>query len=120
MKKNKVIAIGKIVSSLALLPLGFADIFHDVAYLQSSENTNVVVKVDIYHDMFENMSCMGLTPLAYVSFFLIGLSVILSVATLFKKENRTLTIASHIVTAITITSFLVILLMASMVSRNYC
>lgn len=116
-KKSRVIGVVKSVCSVAMIPLWFVKIFHGVGYLPNGAGE--ILKVDFYHSMFENISDIGHAYLAYVSLFLIALSIAFSVAEIAVKNRKEITVISHVIFCVSAVFFLALLLFASTVARGY-
>ena len=117
--KAKRINIGEGLVSLGLIPMWFVKFFHGVGHLPSKNNPDIIVQVDFYHSMYENISADVFGFMFPVSITLIAVSVIVSVACLKYPKHKKLQVASHIIFGITFGVFLLSLLHASTVARGY-
>ena len=117
--KAKLINIGEVLVSLGLIPMWFVKFFHGVGHLPSKNNPDIIVQVDFYHSMYENIGADVFGFMFPVSITLIAVSVIVSVACLKYPKYKKLQVASHIIFGITFGVFLLSLLLASTVARGY-
>ena len=116
--KRRLINIGEILISLGLIPLWFVKFFHGVGHLPSQNDPDIIVQVDFYHSMYENINAeFGF--MFPVSMVLIALSAIFSAVCLKFTSNKKMQIAGHIIFGITAGVFLLSLLLASTVKRGY-
>lgn len=112
----RIISVVEIVVSLSLVPLWFINIFCDVGYLPNQSGD--IVEVKFYHSMFENISDLGCSFLAYISIAFLVCSAVLSLIR-FVKAEKGYTVTSHIVFGVAILFFVVLLLVSSSVARGY-
>ena len=94
-------------------------VFHGVGHLPSKDNPDVIVQVDFYHSMYENINADVFGFMFPVSIALIAVSVIVSVACLKYSNYKKLQVAGHIIFGITFGVFLLSLFLASTVARGY-
>ena len=116
--KKRLINIGESLISLGMLPLWFVKFFHGVGHLPSQSDPNIIVQVDFYHSMYENINA-DFEFMFPVSLALIVFSVIFSAVCLRFPNNKKMQTAGHIIYGITVGVFLLSLLLASTVSRGY-
>lgn len=118
MKKENIFNVSKILLSLIQIPLWFIEFFRGVGHLPDPEKTDQIVEVRFSHSMFENINDMDCSILFYVSMGLVFLSVIFS-CVILKHNTKKLTIVSNFISIVSIVSFVIILIVASTVSRGY-
>ena len=116
--KKRLINIGEILISLGMIPLWFVKFFHGVGHLPSQSDPDIIVQVDFYHSMYENINA-DFDFMFPVSMALIALSVIFSAVCLKFPNNKKMQTAGHIIFGITVGVFLLSLLLASTVKRGY-
>ena len=114
--KKIIFPIIKILTSLLTIPLWFIKFFVGVGHLP--DETGEIVDVRFYHSMYENMNDMDLGLLFYLAVILALSSAILSIITIKVSDKRLYKI-SNVVFIVTISSFLLFLLIASTVARGY-
>ena len=114
--KKAILPIIKILISILTIPLWFIKFFVGVGHLPNE--TGEIVEVHFYHSMYENINDMDLGILFFLSVIMVIGTVILSIITI-KVSNRKLIKISNALFVITISSFLLFLLIASIVGRGY-
>ena len=117
--KKLVFNICKIFISSGIIPLWFIKLFHDVGHFQSQNNINEIVRIDFYYSMIDNIKSLDLSFLIYISFALIAISIVTAALSIKCRDNKKISFISNISFVLTLTSFLVFLLLASTVSRGY-
>ena len=115
--KNKMIVICKIVLSLIQIPLWFVNLFHGIGHMPNVD-TGKIEEVHFYHTMYENVYDLGWSFLFYFSIGVVVLSVALAIISLI-KNNKKIYFASNFISLLSITLFIILLIMASTVSRGY-
>ena len=116
--KKRLMNIGEILVLLGMIPLWFVKFFHGVGHLPSQSDPDVIVQVDFYHSMYENINA-DFEFMFPVSMALIALSVIFSAVCLKLPNNKKMQTAGHIIIGITVGVFLLSLFLASTVKRGY-
>ena len=107
----------KILTSLLTIPLWFIKFFVGIGHMPNVD-TGKIEEVRFYHSMYENMNDMDLGLLFYLAVILGLSSAILSIITIKVSDKRLYKI-SNVVFIVTISSFLLFLLIASTVARGY-
>lgn len=115
--KKIIFPIIKILTSILTIPLWFIKFFVGIGHMPNVD-TGKIEEVRFYHSMYENISDMDLGLLFYLSIILVLSSVILSAITIKVSDKRLYKI-SNVVFIVTISSFLLFLLIASTVARGY-
>ena len=115
--KKIILPIIKILTSLLTIPLWFIKFFVGVGHMPNVD-TGKIEEVRFYHSMYENMNDMDLGLLFYLAVILGLSSAILSIITIKVSDKRLYKI-SNVVFIVTISSFLLFLLIASTVARGY-
>ena len=115
--KKIMFPIIKILTSILTIPLWFIKFFVGVGHMPNVD-TGKIEEVRFYHSMYENINDMDLGILFYLSIILVLSSVILSAITIKVSDKRLYKI-SNVVFIVTISSFLLFLLIASTVARGY-
>lgn len=116
--KKRLINIAEILVSLGMIPLWFVKFFHGVGHLPSQSDPDIIVQVDFYHSMYENINA-DFEFMFPVSMALIALSVIFSAVCLKLLNSKKMQTAGHIIFGITVGAFLLSLFLASTMSRGY-
>ena len=114
---RRIFSIGKIVLSVATIPLWFVKMFADVGHLPD-QVTGEIVEVVFCHSMLENVGALAHPILAYIAMAIALISAILNTLVL-KLHNKPMRITANIVFWISIGVFLILLLFASTVARGY-
>ena len=117
--KKRMINIGEILVSLSLIPLWFVKFFHGVGHLPSQSDPDIIVQVDFYHSMYENVIADIFGFMFPVSISLIAVSVIFSAVCLKFPNNKKMQKAGHIIFGVAVGVFLLSLLLATTVRRGY-
>ncbi len=117
--KKRIKNIVEMLVSLGLIPLWFVKFFHGVGHLPSQSDPDIIVQVDFYHSMYENINADTFEFMFPVSMVLIAISVIFSSVCLKFPNNRKMQKAEHIIFGIRVGVLLLSLLLASTVGRGY-
>ena len=115
--KKIIFPIIKILTSILTIPLWFIEFFVGIGHMPNVD-TGKIEEVRFYHSMYENISDMDLGLLFYLAVILCLSSAVLSILTI-KVSNKRLYKISNVVFIVTISSFLLFLLIASAVARGY-
>lgn len=120
MKKN-IFGFGKIILSAISIPLLFVKFFVDIGHLP--DQTGNVHEVILRYSMFENISDLLNSSIAYVAVTLsimIALTSIITNAIVIRvSDNNKLRTISNVFFIVNIAVFLVLLLFASTIARGY-
>lgn len=116
--KKTVFCIGKILLSVATIPLWFVKIFKGVGHLPDQE-TGEIVEVIFRHSMFENMRDGFHSIPAYVSMAVAVAAVVLNIIAFKYPDSKKIQTIGNIVFGVVIGLFLIMLLLASSVGRGY-
>ena len=118
-KISNIISVIEMTINLALLPLFHIKMFHEVSVIpgMDAEGNMVTFRSDHYYSIVDNLKY---DPIGWIwiSITLIGLSIIYSLLSFFIK-HKNMKVASHIFAVCSIVFFLLVLFIASLVSRNY-
>ena len=113
--------IAKIILSAIKIPLWFIEFFVDIGYLPD-RNGNVH-KAVFTHSMFENISDLTNPATAYIAVALSAIlalaSVVANVVAIKVSDNKKLRLISDIIFIVDVAYFLVSLLFASTIARDY-
>lgn len=86
----------------------------------ANANGNQILESKKFHcSMMENLMASDAGFLSIAMMILIGATVVFSVLSIFMKANRTITMISHILFAVTVVVFLICLFIASNVHRRF-
>ena len=119
MKKIFLVVLEVIKACLNVLmgALCFIKIDHDVAYIPNAEGE--IGHRDYYYSIYDKLFREDLQVLVYLALAVMAFSVVLSVALCIVKDNRKLRIASHVIFAVSVLFFLVLLLYAMQIRYAY-
>lgn len=115
--KKIIFGIFKIILLLVQIPLWFVNLFYGVGYMPNID-TGKIEEVFFYHTMYENISDLGYSFLFYISIVLVTLSFTLTIINLI-KDNKIINQVSNVISIVSITLFIILLVIASTVSRGY-
>ena len=116
---KKVINVGKIFASVALIPAWFTKIFHGVGHLPDQSNPDNIVRVDYYHSMYENVLAETYAFLFPMSIGFISVTVILAIVGLIYPKSQKIWTAGNVLFLFTLFVFLISIILASTVERSY-
>ena len=108
----------KIIFSIANISLWFVPLFKSVGYLPSEIGDNIH-RVEFWHTAYENIGDLLHPIVAYISIFISVASIVLSVIAIIFSKNKKVNFISNVVFIISITLFIVLLIVASSVGRGY-
>ncbi len=115
--------IVKIVIDAALLPAWFLPLFHETAYLpnQISETGEVVLIDRIRHtySMAQNISACYPPLLIFLSLALTVASIVAAVVSLIRCGSTAARTVSHVLFALSLLVFVLLLFLAATVHREY-
>ena len=114
--KKDVFNIVKIVLSVITFPLWFIKMFVEYALLENQAGE--IVKITYRYSMYKNVCEGAHFVYAYISMFIMAVSIVFSIIKIFIK-NRKLKLISNIIFGIAITLFIVMLIYASTIDRYY-
>ena len=119
--KKSMIHIGEIFVNLAMIPLFFIRFFESIGISTglNSANELVALKTTCHYNMIENLETWDLLYAVPVELIIIVCSVSLSVLSTVIKDNQKLNMIAHVVFAISIVAFLLLLWFAASPVRNY-
>jgi hypothetical protein len=109
----------EIIIDIALIPLYFVKMFHEVAVLPGVDADGIFItgRFDYYYSPLENLQYDSVF-LIYIAIGLLAVSVMLAIATMI-KDNKKLRIINYIVFAIAVLFAVFVILLASTVTRCY-
>ena len=116
--KKRTLALIKIVFSIATIPLWFVKMFVGIGHLPDRD-TGEIVEVIFRHTMLENIGDLIHPILAYVAMTLACISALMNAIVLKFPDNKAMKLTANVFFGIAIGIFLILLLMASTVSRGY-
>lgn len=123
MKRKTVLIfeICKIFVNFLFVPLYFIKIYHSVAALPGigADEETVVIRKDCFYSVYDKFARENFLPLLFVSFALILVSVTVSVCASAIKDNKKLTVASHVLFGISAVFFLSLLLIGACIIYCY-
>ena len=114
--KKRIEQIVKILLSLAVIPLSFVKLFHDVGVLPSLDGKPV--ERHYYYSVMDNLQAYDIGFLVPILIAFAVLSVIVT-AVHFWKEDKKWRLASRVLTVVTAVLFVLLLTVASTVARGY-
>ncbi len=114
--KKVFFSISKIALSILTIPLWFVDMFKQTGTI-FDKNTGEFIHKTFYYSMFDNIS--GITPIPYITIALAVISVITNLLAWKFSNNKTMKIIANISFWVAIVLFLLFLLVASTVVRDY-
>lgn len=115
--KKHFFSISKIVLSVATIPLWFVKMFTGVGHLPNQAGE--IVEIIFRHSMFENIGDLAPPILAYIAMAIAVVSSIMNVLALKSPDSKVIKISATVAFGVTIGLFLILLLLASTVSRGY-
>ena len=115
--KKWIECVGKIVLSLALIPLWFVKFFHDVGVLPNEDGG--VSRVDYYYTVFENLQATDFSFLFYLSLAMSIAALIFAILSWEFLKNKKIIFTSRFLVVALVGVFLISVLVASTVSRGY-
>ena len=116
--KKVFFSISKIALSILTIPLWFVDMFKQTGIL-FDKNTGEFIHKTFYSSMFVNISGISNYPIPYISIALAVISVITNLLAWKFSNNKTMKIIANISFWVAIVLFLLFLLLASTVVRDY-
>lgn len=119
--KKSIIHIGEMFVNLTMIPLFFIRFFKDIGIRTglNSANELVAIKTTCHYNMIENLETWDLLYAVPVELIIIVCSVSLSVLSTVIKDNQKLNMIAHVIFAISIVAFLLLLWFAASPVRNY-
>lgn len=119
--KKYIFPIIKIITNLATIPLFFIKFYHEIAVLPIYDEFGefTTSKNDLYYSPLDNLIKLDLSILMYISISITVASIVLTIVSLVKRNNKNIKIADNAVYIISICFFLVVLFLSSTVSRDY-
>ena len=115
--KKHLVYIGKIILSVATIPLWFIRMFVRVGHLPNREGE--IVEIIFRHSMFENVGDLCHPLLAYTAMAIAVVSAVANSIALKYPDNKTSKIVSNMAFYTSTGLFAVLLLFASTVARGY-
>ncbi len=115
--KNKIIVIFKIVLSVIQIPLSYIKLFFETAHLYD-RNTFEIKTVIYSYSMFDNLKTLDCLVLFYIMIVMAIVSTCLLLLTI-QLNKKKLCVTSNVVTIISVFLFVVCLVLATFVERNY-
>ena len=122
MKRKVIITeIVKTAVNCVILPLYFIKIFHEVAVLPGfdEDGNQIIGRHDYYLSIYGETCRAGIEFVFWLAFSFVITSIILSVTRIFIKDNKALKISSHLLFAISIVFFLVLLFLMLQMDYKY-
>ena len=116
--KNTIFTIGKMILSVATIPLWFVKMFIGVGHLPD-QTTGEIVEVIFRHSMLENVGDLAHPILAYIAIAIAAVSVVMNSIALKAHDSKGVKVTANVVFWVTIGLFLILLLLGSTVSRGY-
>ena len=116
-----IVEIVKIIINCITVPLYFIKFFCDEAVLPGiNENGEEVInRIYHYYSIFDKIDGEGIALLLWGAIVIIIVSITLSVLSITIKGNKALKIASHIIFAVAIVLFFVLLFIAVSIRYKY-
>ena len=115
--KKRIFSISKIVLSLATIPLWFVEMFIGVGHLPNQAGE--IVEVIFRHSMLENVGDLVHPILAYISMAIAIVSAVINAIALKSPDSKGIKITANVAFGVAIGLFLILMLLASTVSRCY-
>ncbi len=115
--KNTIFSISKIVLSLATIPLWFVEMFIGVGHLPNQAGE--IVEVIFRHSMLENVGALANPILAYIAMAIAVVSAVINAIALKHPNSKEIKITANVAFGVTIGLFLILMLLASTVTRGY-
>ncbi len=112
-----VLEVIKVCLNVLMGALCFIKIDHDVAYIPNAEGG--IGHLDYYYSIYDKLFREDLQVLVYLALTVMAISVVLSVALCIVKDNRKMRIASHVIFAVSVLFFLVLLFYAMQIRYAY-
>ncbi len=116
--KKHIFYIGKIILSVATIPLWFVEMFIGIGHLPDRA-TGEIVEVIFRHSMLENVGDLAHPILAYVAMAIAVVSAVLNVIALRLPDSKGVKISANVSFGVAMGLFLILLLLASSVARGY-
>ncbi len=116
--KKTVLTVGKILLSIATIPMWFVKIFVDIGCFPS-QSTGKIVEVIYRYNMYENICVVAHPIYMYIFMAVAVISAILNMLALKYPDSKRMKVAANIVFGVTIGLFIILLLLASTVNRKY-
>ena len=118
--KKSIISISKVILSVATIPLWLVKIFVGVGHLPD-ENTGEIVEVVFRHSMFENIGDLVHPALAYTAMVIALFSAAMNglILRFVGELPQVVKTIANIAFWVAMGTFLLLLLLASTVSRGY-
>ena len=116
--KNTIFTIGKMILSVATIPLWFVKMFIGVGHLPD-QTTSEIVEVIFRHSMLENVGDLAHPILAYIVMAIAGVSAFINAIALKYSDSKKIEITSNVTFGVAMGFFLILMLLASTVTRGY-
>ena len=116
--KKYIFSVGKIILSVATVPLWFVKMFAGVGHLPD-QATGEIVEVIFRHSMLENVGDLAHPILAYIAMTIAAGSVVMNAIALKYPDSKGIKITANSAFGVAIGLFLIFLLLASTVTRGY-
>ena len=120
-RKVLITEILNIIVNCTVLPLYFIKIFHDVAVHPGfdEDGNQIVGRFDHYYSIYYKLDRENLAFILWAAVVISAVSVLSSVLTIVVKDNKILKVASRILFAISVISFLVLLFISLQIRYDY-
>jgi vacuolar-type H+-ATPase subunit I/STV1 len=120
---NKYIfSVIKIITNLATISVFFIKFFHSIAVLPVYDEFGEFIttyKNDHYYNPLDNLITLDLSILMYISISITVASIVLTIFRIVKRNSKKLKIVNNFIYILSISFFLVVLLLSATVSRKY-
>ena len=116
--KNTIFSISKIILSVVTIPLWFVKMFVGVGHLPD-QATGEIVEVIFRHSMFENIGDLAHPILAYSAMAIAVVSSVINAIALKYSNSKRIKIAANVTFGVAMGLFLILMLFASTVARDY-